>query len=541
MLSRWAASPSKTFFAGCLSFALGIGAHALDERPWLWAAFWIITALVWSSAVIVVWRRPVVRFVLVTLLFAWCGLARYDTALPDKTDGRSVVWPERPATFTGEVRDEPRESLSQTAYVVDHIRLSDMAVTGAYRPDEAARVLGGPTDRARRGDRVTWRCRPRPPPPAVGVSDLFLRDIVWSCRPVGGIKVLAEDDPPVGGMDRSRLQFVSGLDGVRRHLRAAAGRMLPEPEASFLLGLLIGDRDSLPKDISGDFRAAGVSHILAVSGYNVTRVVDIILIVLAVALVRRRQAAALAAVLVVGFAALAGGGASVVRAALMGCLSLGAILANRRYCGMNALVAAAAAMLAANPLILRHDAGFQLSFAAVWGLHAFGQPFARAVKFLPERFGLRQAGGETIAATLATLPLSLHLFGFLPGFGLLANLLILPLVPWAMAAGATAVALGAAVETVGRLPAAVAFGILRLVEWLAHFFASGAWFGLHLQPGALATAVLYAWIGLLWWALNYAEPIVLWRKRQWRFRPLARGDGTPPAGGSLEFEIENYE
>jgi competence protein ComEC len=299
------------------------------------------------------------------------------------------------------------------------------------------------------------------------------------------------------------------LYSFKERLRRVAGVLLPEPESSFLLGLLIGERQGIPDNLAEAFRRTGTSHILAVSGYNVSRLVDIFFILFACAAVRRRRAAGLVAVAILGFVAVVGGGASVVRAAVMGCTSLLAAGLGRRYSGLGALLAAAAVMLAANPLILRHDIGFQLSFAAVWGMHALGQPLTRRLVFVPEAFGLRQTMGETLAATLMTTPVVLQAFGRLPLIGPLVNLLVLPLVPWAMFAGGLAVLLGSFHAAAG-LPLAFLAGLtLRLIEGIILAASYIAPLNIAVVVGPVAAAALYFWIWLLWFALSRAKPVVL--------------------------------
>jgi competence protein ComEC len=147
----------------------------------------------------------------------------------------------------------------------------------------------------------------------------------------------------------------------------------------------------------------------------------------------------LAAGSVIGFAALVGGQASVVRAALMGCIGLLAVIVARQSGGGGALWLTAAAMLAWSPLSLKHDVGFQLSFAAVWGLGAFGPKMTEAVGFLPASLGIRQSAAESLAATLATIPVIMFVFGRLPLIGPVVNAVILPLIPLSMLLGALAI------------------------------------------------------------------------------------------------------
>ncbi len=498
MLERVAVSPSRTFLALALAFIAGIGTHAIDETPRRAAAIAVLAALAALLLAAAAGRRTRPRLLLLSaafFLFAW---ARYDAGLAEARPPADP--PAGTPAFTGLVADEPRSGPTDTILVMDRVFFYD---GGRYAPlGERVSLTAGAGLAAGYGSRLAWTCR-------LGAVSAGLalpgRQPAWSCYGRDAAVV-----GPAARLDR----WKAALFAFRSRLRELSGRLLPEPESSLLLGLLIGDRSGLPDRLVAAFRLSGTSHILAVSGYNVTKVAEIVLTACACVAVRRRTAAVVAAASLTGFAVLTGGQASVVRAAAMGGLSLLAILCGRRYNAPAALTAAAAVMLALDPRLLRHDVGFQLSFAAVCGLHFFGPAFTRRLTLLPEAGGLRRTAGETLAATLATLPLILCIFGYLPLIGPLANLVILPLIPWAMCFGALSLALGALLPAAG-LPAAWLAGLsLRAIIGAASL-ASLSPLGLTIKPGPAATAALFGWLGLLWYALARARPttVRLFRKR----------------------------
>jgi competence protein ComEC len=291
----------------------------------------------------------------------------------------------------------------------------------------------------------------------------------------------------------------AALVAAKRAVRGSVARLVPEPEASFLMGLLAGERGGIPPDMLDSFRASGTAHILAVSGYNVSRVVEAAVVAFAVLGLRRRRAAVFAAALVAAFAAAVGAEPSVVRAAVMGCVGLLADLMGRRYSGPIALVGAAAAMLAANPFVLRHDLGFALSFSAVMGLQALAPPLAARMRWLPEALGIRRTLAETLAATAATLPLVIRAFGAAPIASPLANILILPFIPAAMGLGAAAAALGAVWPPLGAPAAFAAAALLRGIAVASD--ASGSLLPpVPMTLGPAGVFASYCVLAAAWWA-----------------------------------------
>ena len=273
---------------------------------------------------------------------------------------------------------------------------------------------------------------------------------------------------------RLRSVFIQNL---RQHL--------PEPHASFLSGLLVGERSSLPEELADELRITGTTHLVALSGYNITIVADALLKGLLFFFVPFSAAFFGAVLGIILFVILTGAQASAVRAAIMGILVLVARREGRQYRMRNALAFAAALMLLANPKILRFDVGFQLSFLATLGL-IYGSPlidsgyekikqrlalWARdrhvvqeSPATLPRRKKkalLREVLISTLAAQLFVLPLLVYDFGRLSLVSPLANLAILPVIPATMFFGfltGSAAFVSAWLGTLSALPTAVLLG-----------------------------------------------------------------------------------
>ncbi len=209
---------------------------------------------------------------------------------------------------------------------------------------------------------------------------------------------------------------------------------LKQPLGALASGILLGTKQSLGEELLGAFRRAGLVHIVVLSGFNVTIIADAI---------RRvfhsfppTMSMLLSSFSIVGFAIMTGGSATTVRASIMAIIAVVALRHARTYSVDRALVIAGVGMVLHNPLILLYDPGFQLSFVATIGL-LYGAPFVeRYMTVVPEALGLRQIISTTIATQIAVLPLLASMTGEISIISLLANVLVLPVVPFAMAVSA---------------------------------------------------------------------------------------------------------
>lgn len=217
---------------------------------------------------------------------------------------------------------------------------------------------------------------------------------------------------------------------IRDWFSNAVRHAIPEPESSLGVGYLVGQRRDLPEELDAALKTAGLTHIVVASGYNLT-----VLVRLARRLFERiskYQAALGSAGLIVCFVAVTGLSPSMTRAGLIASLSLFAWYYGRKFHPLVLLPFAVAVTVIINPTYAWGDIGWQLSFAAFAGVMILA-PLLQAYYFGSKKPGtVRLILGETIAATLCTLPILLYSFGTISNVAIFANLAILPLVPLAM-------------------------------------------------------------------------------------------------------------
>jgi competence protein ComEC len=294
---------------------------------------------------------------------------------------------------------------------------------------------------------------------------------------------------------------------VRERLDHALSDALPEPEASLAAGVLFGGRGDVPDDLRESMSATGTSHLVAVSGQNITILAGLIVAALAW-FIGRRPACWFALVAVVGYTLLCGFEPSVIRASIMGVIYILTTVSGRQNATLIALAYAAAIMTAMDPQIV-HDVGFQLSMAATIGLATLATPIRNAlegavsrtpIRAVPAMRGLTETAAVSLAAIGATLPISAITFERISIVAPLANLFAVP----AFVAVAVTAAVGAGITLVvpsaAPLAGFVAWPAAAYVIGVIEFFAD--------VPGAsVGVSGASVWHAMAW----YAAMALAWR------------------------------
>lgn len=229
--------------------------------------------------------------------------------------------------------------------------------------------------------------------------------------------------------------FWTGIYSMRKSIKEKLKKFLPEPHASFLEGLLVGAKSTLPKDFKDDLAASGTSHVVALSGYNITIIGLAVMNVLAFFYAAPWISFWTTMFFIILFTVFCGAEASLVRAAIMGILVLIAKKEGRAYNIKNALLFAATLMVFVNPKILRFDLSFQLSFLATIGIVYLSPVFSEKLTKVPRFLRLRETLAETLSAQIAVLPLLVLYFGRFSLISPVSNILILAVIPLTMFIG----------------------------------------------------------------------------------------------------------
>lgn len=260
----------------------------------------------------------------------------------------------------------------------------------------------------------------------------------------------------------------SWFNDLSRRFSTGMQNALPEPLASFGMGLLIGQRINMPDDIKNQLVAVGLVHIVAVSGYNLT------ILIRAIQRVRLRskyQQLVASLALIALFLSITGFSASIVRAAVVSSLSLLAWYYGRRIRPIVLIAFAAAATGLANPFYVWGDLSWYLSFLAFFGIMIIAPIIQRRLFKVQPKF-ITIVLIETLSAELMTLPLIMMTFSQLSLIAIMANLLVVPLVPPAMLLSAIAGAAGALMPQLAGWLAWPAGLLLTYMLDIIHLLAS---------------------------------------------------------------------
>ncbi len=316
---------------------------------------------------------------------------------------------------------------------------------------------------------------------------------------------------PTGGSKQAKFSYgtitvlqpdTSTLENIRRRFVAGMFNAIPEPQASFGLGLLIGQRTTLPSGILTALSIAGLTHIIAVSGYNLTIIVRIMRRLLGKR--SKYQSVAFSFALIALFIFVTGFSASIVRAAVVSVLSLLAWYYGRAIKPMVLLLLSAALTAYWDPVYVWSDIGWYLSFLAFFGVLVIAPLVKQRLYGDREQRLIGQVVLESVCAQLMAAPLILYIFGEVSLIALVSNALIVPLVPLAMLGSLIAGVFGMFAPVVSGIfgfPATIVLTyMLDVVQMFARF------------PGALlkseisfiATLYVYGLLGLFTILLHYA-------------------------------------
>jgi len=253
------------------------------------------------------------------------------------------------------------------------------------------------------------------------------------------VAVVRATGPPVRIDPPSTIQRWAGA--VRERLASAASA-LPPDQAGLLPGLVVGDTSALPQGVKDAFTAAGLSHLTAVSGANVSIVLGAVLLLVRCAGIGPRAGAVLAGVALAAFVVIARPSPSVLRAAAMGSVALLALVTGRRRQAIPALAAAVVVLLALFPA-LAVDFGFALSVAATAGLVVVSPVLVDRLRERRWPRWVAEMCAVAVAAFVVTAPLVAAMSGTVSIVSIVANILVAPVVAPITVVGAVTAVLAA--------------------------------------------------------------------------------------------------
>lgn len=513
--------------------ALGCGAAIyfalpLEPLPWVAAIALLVAVLLVAAA-----RNAAAGGALgVTAVLAACALAGFGLAKlrEERVKAPVALTAERPQWIEGWVVDVANRGVGGP-----RILLAPTYVSGLAPRDTPIRVRVTLRDEAAvpspgAAVSVLAILNPPPPPASPGAYD-FARDAYFES--VGGVGFALGAPRPIAPDAAApwRLRWTMAVNAVRWALAKQIVEDLGARTGGLAAAMTTGHEAFIPPDEVNDLRAAGLAHIISISGLHMAIVGGFAFAAarlgvaawpwLALRINGKKLAALVGLAAVGGYLVLSGAPAPAQRAAITAAVAFAAILVDRQAISLHALAVAALIIVALQPDAVV-EPGFQMSFAATAALVALAELWPRPLREINTPWPIRtvQAAGVWIGASiaasfvagLATAPFAMHHFNRVSTWGLPANLAVAPISSLLMM---PALALGAALTPLGlgHAPLAVAGAAIEVMLRIAHVAASAP-HAMLITASAPAWTLPAAFLGLLW--------LCLWRGRlRWAGAPIA--------------------
>ena len=470
-----------------ISIAWLLGVFAADALH-LPLAPLLAAAAVGGVGAVITGRVPRARIVLIALCAASLGGARLVAAQVQPTPLSIWLLNGSDQRLRGVIAEDPKRAADGQRVV---IAADSVQRGGRWARAEGLMLVTLPAYPERRyGDRLELSGMlktPRPPkrPGEFDYQQYLARKRIFSLLTPSTVIVLSQNNGNPA---------LAALLGVRDTARRVMLRELPEPQSSLAVGILLGIQSSIPADVVANFSVTGTSHILVISGWNIS-IIGAALYAVAARMKLARNATFWAILVLIWLYTLfVGATPTVIRAAVMGSIVVLGQRLDRQSHAWTTLWVACALMTVWDPQTL-WDLGFQLSALATASLFAFGKGTERLLErtFLKASWldWAREALTATLAAQILALPLILYQFGNLSIIAPLANVMLLPVVPYAMLFGTLALVGGLIWLPLGQLVALPAYLFLAWLTEGARLFAALPWAAVQVPPFPLWVLLAY--------------------------------------------------
>ncbi len=469
---------SAIFFYFCCCFLAGVALRSILNFD----CFYLFILLVVSCVASVLMKKKVSRVLLLGAVFLFFGVWRYQISLPKVDENQIAFYNGQIVTMAGKIAAEPDVREKNQKIILGDIKLSR---------DRARPVLGQILINANKfekynyGDEVELKCKLQAPD-VIEAEDEFSRDFDYGrYLAVRGIYSVCynpekliiashqiSDTRYQGKKINGKIitEIYKNILSAKQKFKNIIDQHLPLPQSGLLAAILFGYRGELPEELNQQFSITGLTHIIAISGLNITLIAGLLWYALAALGLTRQRAFWWGALVLLLYVLMIGLLASAVRALVMGLILMYGLKIGRPAKSINALLAAAVVLLFFNPKLLLFDIGFQLSFLAVLGMMWFYEWLEKGIKTLKHKsIKTRLLDGRlfelivsmlalTLAAQILTLPLIIYYFGRLSLIAPIANIFVLPVLPALTVAGL-------ALVLAGLIWSKLAF-VLGILVWL---------------------------------------------------------------------------
>lgn len=487
---------SKILFYFCLSFVGGIFLNSFLLISQIFILAILILGLIFIS---VFWKyRNFVIFGF-CIIFLVLGIWRHQTVSSKLENSPIKNFIEKEITLIGLVDKEPdiREKSIKLETVVEEIIDENIS----RQIEGRILVTTGKYPKYQYGDKLKINGKIEEPQTFEGFNykDYLLKDGILAVMGFPEIELIGENfSNPI----------MRSLFSLKNKLKESLNNVMSPPQSALLEALFFGDEENISKEWKEKFNLTGTRHVTAVSGMNITIISALILNFLLFLGLWRQQAFYFSIVLITLYILMIGAPASAIRAGIMGILFLTAQHFGRISTGSRAIVFAATLMLFLNPLLLKLDIGFQLSFLAILGLIYLQPIFLDFFKKIPNFFQLRYTLAATLAAQFFTFPILIYNFGQISLISPLTNILIVPLLSIITILGFIFSFLGIIFRSIGQILSWPAWLFLTYILKIIDLSSKILFTNLTLQNVSwIFLLISYLILGLITWRLQEKQKL----------------------------------
>ncbi len=491
---------SKIFFYFCFSFIGGIFISSFFSFSALTLLGILILALLLTS---VFWKYKKFAVFGFCLLFLTIGIWRYQLAELKITNSQLRNY------------NDSGEDITLIAKVVEEPDVRENSIKLTIKPeeiDEKILVSASRYPEYQYGDKLKISGRLKTPQQfEEGEEDKFSS----AARDFNYRDYLAKDGiysvmnfPEIELIEKGKGNFVyAKILNFKNKLRETIYQNLSPSQSLILAALILGDKKKISEDLKQKLNIAGVRHITAISGMHIMIFSGILMYLGTVLGLYRGQAFYFAVILLLLFIIMIGAPASAVRAGIMAGLFLLGQKLGRLSLSSRAIVMAAAAMLLVNPLLLKLDVGFQLSFLAIMGIIYFLPTFQSWLRKVSNFFQLRNLLSLTFSAQIFTLPILIYNFGYFSLVSPITNILIVPFLPYIMLSGFIFGLSGIIFQPLGFVLSFPVWFLLTYLIKIVDWFSSFPFASLTLEISWFWLVIFYLILALIAWRLQKKQKL----------------------------------